>query len=361
MHVKSILPTRLLLIGTFFSLLLSCGRKDIPLQIKVPVLGSVAVSDIKSSSAKASTSLKDIGFGAAGSITVSDYGICLATKETPTTADTKLSAGTSVAMPQDFFVSLPGLTPGTKYFVRAYAVYEGGTTYGEQATFTTENLKAPDVTTAEATDLTTTAFSITGKLTSLGTSDVTQYGHVLSATNQTPTTADTKTEMGATNAAPKDFKSVFGSLKPNTIYYVRAYAINVTGTGYSEVKTVKTSADQPPVVTTADATDLTANSFTITGRVASIGTLDVTQFGHCLSETNPSPTTADTKVGTTITFRRIYAGAAPLRYQLSTTAKPIMEPTARSFSATTSRVYSPTQPTTFVLMRPVRPVRVMGR
>ena len=287
---------RLAVYGLLLLIWAGCGKKADPTpDTKPPALGTTTIADIKTTSAKATCPLKDVGFGASGNSTIKEYGICYGLKDSPTTADTKLAVGTTATATVDIVANLTGLTAATPYFVRGYAVYEGGTAYGEQAKFTSDNLKGPEVSTNDAADQTTTAFTMVGKITSIGTSDVTQFGHVLSASNQTPTTADTKTEMGGANAAPKDFKSSFGNLKPNTVYYVRAYATNATGTGYSEVKTIKTTADQPPTVTTADGTDQTANSFNITGRVTSIGTLDIAQFGHVLSESNQQPSTADTK------------------------------------------------------------------
>ena len=294
---SSILLLLVCLLLTFTWLGCKAPGKNEP-TIKPPSLGATSVSEVKNTTAKVTCPIREVGFGVTGSSTIKEYGICYATKELPTTNDPKISVGTSATATLDIAANLTGLLPGTSYFVRGYVVHDGGTVYGDQAKFTTESLKAPELTIADATDQNTTAFTITGKLTSLGTSDVTQHGHVLSATNQTPTTADTKTEMGLATAVPKDFKSVFTALKPNTTYYVRAYAINATGTGYSDAKTIKTSAEAAPTVTIADATDLTSSNFSITGRVGSVGTSDVTQMGHCLSETNQNPTTGDTKTET---------------------------------------------------------------
>ena len=204
----------LMMLNTF-----GCKSTKTDPTIKLPVVGAAAVSDIATTTAKATSRLTDVGAGVTGVPTIKEYGICFGTKENPTITDSKITAGNATTAAADISATLTGLTPGTAYYVRGYATHEGGTVYGGQATFTTLSLKAPELTTADATDITTVALSMTGKLTSLGTSDVTQHGHVLSATNQTPTTADTKTEMGAANAVPKDFKSVFTGLKANTTYF----------------------------------------------------------------------------------------------------------------------------------------------
>ena len=158
----------------------------------------------------------------------------------------------------------------------------------------TPNVAPPTVTINDATDVAPTSFNITGKVTAIGTADVTQFGHVLSESNQTPTTADTKTEMGGTNV-PKDFKSNFGNLAPGKTYYVRAYALNAVGISYSDVKTVKTGDAQLPTLVSGDGTQVSSTGFVIGGRINSLGTFAVTQSGHCLSESNQNPTTTDTK------------------------------------------------------------------
>jgi sugar lactone lactonase YvrE len=100
-------------------------------------------------------------------------------------------------------------------------------------------------TTPVIANLTSTTAQSGGVVNSIGTgSGITASGVCWSATNQTPTTADSKTSDG-TNGG---FKSVLTGLIANTRYYVRAYVQNEAGTGYGNVVTFTTSA------TTADTT-----------------------------------------------------------------------------------------------------------
>lgn len=69
-----------------------------------------------------------------GNASVTERGVCIATVSNPTTAHTKISAGSSIGM---FTCNLKDLQPNTKYYVRAYAVNEKGTAYGEEVTFIT--------------------------------------------------------------------------------------------------------------------------------------------------------------------------------------------------------------------------------
>lgn len=229
-----------------------------------------------------------------GPTDVTQYGHVLSTtNQTPTTADTKTEMGSTNA-PKDFKSTFTSLKPGTTYYVRAYAINATGTGYGQVVTIATGNVRLPVVTSADGTDITPASFNITGRVTDIGTADVSQFGHVVSETNQTPTTADTKTEMGGTNA-PKDFKSTFGSLKPSTTYYIRAYATNPVGTAYSDMRIVKTTNALPPTVTTGDISNVGPTAATVGMNLVAVGTNATIQAGVCWSNTNQNPTIVDAK------------------------------------------------------------------
>ena len=72
-----------------------------------------------------------------GGVSVSDYGICYATTANPTTNNSKISRGATSAS-QNFTCTLTGLTPGTEYHVRPYAISDNQTYYGDEKTFTTD-------------------------------------------------------------------------------------------------------------------------------------------------------------------------------------------------------------------------------
>lgn len=84
-------------------------------------------------------------------------------------------------------------------------------------------------------------------------SAILSLGVCWSATNQTPTIADSKTSDPLTNYP---YTSNLTGLTANTTYYLRAYATNANGTGYGGVITFKTNAN---------ATQITANVTTIAG------------------------------------------------------------------------------------------------
>ncbi|MCF8368554.1 MAG: hypothetical protein K9G76_05890 [Bacteroidales bacterium] len=65
-----------------------------------------------------------------------DHGVCWSTEENPTIDDNKTSEGI-VSATGAFTSGITGLSPSTKYYVRAYATNNTGTSYGEQVQFTT--------------------------------------------------------------------------------------------------------------------------------------------------------------------------------------------------------------------------------
>ena len=95
--------------------------------------------------------------------TITERGVCWNTSTGPTTANSKAtSAGTTGA----YAPSMTGLSSGTHYFVRAYAINSQGTSYGTEVTFDTLNypptvaLNSPAD--ASSTSDTTPDFTFTG-------------------------------------------------------------------------------------------------------------------------------------------------------------------------------------------------------
>lgn len=94
-----------------------------------PAVTTAAVSEITATIATCGGEVTSDG-GAA----VTARGVCWSTSPAPTTADNKTSDGDGTGA---FVSMLTGLTPGTTYAVRAYAVNSAGTSYGDAVPFTT--------------------------------------------------------------------------------------------------------------------------------------------------------------------------------------------------------------------------------
>jgi hypothetical protein len=170
-----------------------------------------------------------------GGAEITARGVCWNTTGTPTIGDSKTSNGTGIGV---FTSNLTGLSPGMTYHVRAYATNSIGTSYGDEATFTTAAI-APSVATAAVSSVTPSAAVCGGEVTATGGANVTARG-VCWNTGGSPTVADSKTANGTGTGA---FSSNLAGLSPSTTYYVRAYATNSAGTSYGQAVTFTTAAE----------------------------------------------------------------------------------------------------------------------
>lgn len=142
----------------------------------------------------------------------------------PTISDGKvIVAGTT----SPYTGALTGLSPNTLYYVRAYATTAGGTTYGNQVTFTTLQVV---VITNPVTDISHTNPIGHGNVADAGGETITERGLVW-ATTPNPTTANFKVIVAGTTG---EFEGPLSSLASATTYYVRAYATTVYGTTYGD-------------------------------------------------------------------------------------------------------------------------------
>lgn len=80
-----------------------------------------------------------------------ERGVCFSTHQNPTIADMKSVTTTPLSSQSGFFQApLAGLSPGTHYYIRAYATKNSSTTYGNQLEFTT--LEVPQISYNALTD-----------------------------------------------------------------------------------------------------------------------------------------------------------------------------------------------------------------
>lgn len=239
------------------------------------------ISSITPTTAVGGGSISSDGGGA-----VTAKGICWSTAANPTTSDSKTSNGTGN---DSFTANITGLTPGTLYHVRAYAINTAGTAYGSDITFTS-SANTPSLTTTAASGVTTTSAVSGGNISSTGGAAVTARG-VCWKTSSNPTVTDSHTTDG--NGAGS-FTSTITGLQANTRYYVRAYATNSAGTSYGNEITIDTNPVVIPTLTTTAASSITTTSAVSGGNISSDGGASVTAKGVCWS-VNANPTTSGSK------------------------------------------------------------------
>ena len=265
-----------------------------------------------------------------GGSEVSERGVCWNTEGAPEVIDYRTVDGKGIGT---YDSDMTDLKNNTTYYVRAYAINEAGTSYGEEKTFVTldseepedgegdeneepeepenpeqpenpeepgddpENPEQPEVTTAEITDITVNSAKCGGEVTFNGNVNVTARG-ICWSTSQNPTVEDNKTVNGSGIGS---YTSNMTNLEHNTTYYVRAYATNEVGTAYGEEVSFKTLEKLLPVVTTAaGVTDITYTSAVSGGEVTFDGNLETTR-GVCWSTTqNPTVEDNETENGSGI-------------------------------------------------------------
>jgi uncharacterized protein (TIGR02145 family) len=104
----------------------------------IPVLTTTASVVITQYSAQSGgTVSSDAGF------TVTARGICWSTSHNPTTADSKTTDGAGTG---NYSSIMTSLSPSTIYYVRAYAINSQGTAYGNELTFSTQDVSTTTVT-----------------------------------------------------------------------------------------------------------------------------------------------------------------------------------------------------------------------
>jgi len=183
-------------------------------------------------------------------------------------------------------------TEGSKNITLEVKDSQGNIGTSSKAIVINNTLFSPMVSTAIASNITASTFTIGGSVIANGASTISAYG-VCWATTQNPTITSNKTTDGTGLGS---FTSSITGLTAGTTYYIRAYATNSTTTSYGSQVTVKTvSSVVFPTVTTTAATNITATAATTGGNVSATGGAEVTERGVCWSYSNQSPTIADTK------------------------------------------------------------------
>ena len=249
-------------------------------QVGVASSNPTNISNIAAFSAEILSSITTNGGGE-----ISLRGVCWNTTGSPTTTDSKTENGSGMG---SFTNLLTKLTKGTKYYVRTYAVNQGGTTYSEERSFTTRD-GVINLTTNQISNIRVSSATIAGNITDDGGAEITARGFCWS-TNPTPTIADSKTEEGSGLGG---FGSSLIGLTEDTTYNLRSYATNEAGTTYGE-QVAFTTQDGIVLFATTSISNIRVSSATIAGNITDDGGATITARGFCWS-TNPTPTIADSK------------------------------------------------------------------
>lgn len=160
---------------------------------------------------------------------VTERGIVWNSSDDATEHEVRIGSGTG-----SFSAMISNLSSNTSYYVRAYAKNASGTGYGENQSVRTEKgvptLKTDPIMTANG------FWKTQGHIVNDGGATVTNYG-VCWATHANPTIADQSSGGFITSTFSFDG---YLYLSTNNTYYVRSFATNSYGTGYSNEVTCTT-------------------------------------------------------------------------------------------------------------------------
>lgn len=222
-------------INALVLLLLFWGCKKEEKKAIIPTLSTATITNITAKTAACGGNITSDG-GAS----IIAKGVCWSKAPNPAISDNK----TNDSLGDINFTSLiTNLDSVTTYYVRAYATNSAGTGYGNTLSFQT-SASLPILNTIATSKIGQYSAIYGGVIKSNGGVLVTASG-VCWSTSQNPTISDNKTN----NIAGTDsFTCFITGLIANTKYYLRAYATNVTGTGYGSIMSFTTKPEMANTV-----------------------------------------------------------------------------------------------------------------
>jgi hypothetical protein len=264
-------------VGTVYGETFSFATTDLP------VLSTNPITAVTGNSATTGGNIF-----AGGELSISGRGVCWNTTGNPTLEDSHTENGTGTG---SFVSNIPGLSLGTTYFVRSFAVNSSGTAYGNEYFFTTLNF--PTITTSAVSLVTGISATCGGIISYNGGAVVTTRGICWNTTGD-PVISDSHIAIGDGTGT---FSTGVTGLTIGTTYYVRAYATNSIGTAYGNPQSFTTQ--NYASVTTSAITSITYTTATGGGNITSDGGALITLRGICWNTTGtPVITDSHTSNGT---------------------------------------------------------------
>ena len=198
-------------------------------EVKLPTLSSVTISNIQTTSATfVGTIISD------GESEITECGFCWSDVAEPTIVDNKASCD---PQSKEMGKNITSLKEGTKYYVRAYAKNAMGYAYSDVASFETISIVKPEISNLIVTNIGRSTAEASAIIITDGNSAITEYGFCWS-TSPEPTIYDNKSSA---NMSSMTISATVKDLPALSDVYIRAFATNIKGTGYSETVSVKTS------------------------------------------------------------------------------------------------------------------------
>ena len=196
----------------------------------------------------------------------------------------------------EFSANISNLNTDQPYYVRAYAINDGGITYSNtQETFTlSTSLASVSISQVSDMDIDDASVVLNATITDAGVPPYTERGFVYS-TSGTPTINENKLVVEGTGTGTYSFK--LKGLEYNKQYYVRAYVINEKGIAYSSTQETFTVGTTSPATSVLAVTDINYGkaSAVFNGTMSNTGNPKYTERGFVYG-TMTDPTIEHNKV-----------------------------------------------------------------
>ena len=266
----------------------------------IPVVVTYAAEDITSESAVLSGEVER-----GENITERGF-VWLNGQGTPTIDSYKLKVDGTLGK---FTATLSDLDANARYAYRAYVVNDQGVFYGDILTFTTI-AGAASLSATKVSDITTTSATFACTVTSHGGETVSEVGYYVGKDEDVDVTTAIKVSEVFTSMT---FTLTVEGLEVGQDYFVKAYALNSAGEGYSDISTFKTTSTAPSVITVGSS-ELSATSAELSGEVTDHNGEIITERGFVWMKGSGTPTTSSSKLttdGTTGVFTATLTDVTP--------------------------------------------------
>ena len=221
----------------------------------VPIVNTTDVSSISDNSATLNGNINNSELS-----TLLEYGFYYGTSEQP---NQKIIAGEG-NFSGNYSKYISNLQPATKYFYQAYAINSFGEGKGSISSFQTMGIPTVD---AYSLSLTADDIICIGNVVSVNDIAITEFGICYSTTSNNPTITSSNVIVGS--GSFNNYRCSILKYNYGSTYYVRCYAKNSYGVGYSDVLSIQTPAEPELSIVSITSTYDDKGTYTLAGTTIS--------------------------------------------------------------------------------------------
>ena len=260
-----------------------------------PGLPSVSVQTVSNINIANRTAIFNGTVDNDGNPAYSEKGFVYGVKENPTIYDNKVTVeGSGSGL---FSIQVSGFVLDQKYYVRSYAINEGGVAYSSTNTSFIISIIPAEISVLPVIgmDYTDRTAVLRGSVQSVGNPPYIEKGFVYGTSSESPELCENRVQISGTGIG--NFNAKVQSLFQNTPYYVWVYAINDGQIVYSDNCESFKLLPVLPKLKTFDAinVDMSNGKATLSGMITNINEADCTEKGFVYNSVG-NPTINDVKI-----------------------------------------------------------------